>query len=100
MGVFKMKTETKIAKFNIKTWKREDMDTFIRVYYYACEQHKASCERFLEFLEELKREIESEDMVGSGNMEKYCEEFESFKIHLNKITDLKQAIKLYNEAGI
>ena len=79
-----MKTETQIAEENIKVWK-ERIDK--RTMEMACREHKASCQRFLEFLEEtFGKDLDIE------------EEFDTI-IH-KKIQDLKQAIKLYNEAGI
>ncbi len=77
-----MRTELQVAKFNIKTWKREDADTFIRVYYYACEKLKGSCKRFLKFLNENLWSGEDLHQVEDMN------------------EDLEQAIKLYEEAGI
>ena len=46
--------------------------------------HKESCERFLEFLEK--------DMFDFMNLNGAC-----FRIMTTKITDLKKAIKIYEE---
>ena len=73
-----MKTETKIAVENIKLLKQrmQTLETNAR-RKGLCISHKASCQRFLEFME---REEFNVDI-------KFIEE---------KITDLKNAIKKYN----
>jgi len=83
-----MKTETQHAKFYIKSYRnyRDEKQKAL------CICHKITCQRFLEFSEE---EIErwqtinklSTAYISTGELEE-------------KITDLKQAIKLYDEAGI
>ncbi len=72
-----MKTEHEIAKENIK-----DFTTL------ATEEHKGSCERFLDFLEEAKEKIV------------YVENEITHYLMQEKITDLKQAIKEYDNHGI
>ncbi len=88
-----MKSETKIADGNIKNWQRESEDKFIRMYYYACEQHKASCQRFFRFLSEITR-----NHPKKASFEEFCALCED-NIQ-EKITDLENAIKKYDEAGI
>ncbi len=82
-----MKTETKIAEENIKKWNSwEGVEKPRLIYGGKCHEHKASCQRFLEFLEDYYSQYKT---IGRklGKV-------------LNKITDLKDAIKKYNEAGI
>ena len=93
-----MKTETQIAEENLKSYKEEvetwgtpdtwkvDIPESCFISQTNCESHKASCERFLGFLESL---------VGVLRTNKES----SMKIE-EKITDLKQAIKLYDDTGI
>ena len=69
--------------------RNEDSEKYFDKIEVTIESHKASCERFLEFLEEMY--FEKIVVMMSGNwIDKYKD----------KITDLKQAIKLYDEAGI
>ena len=90
-----MKTETRIVQENIyilRNRKFKNEDIMIDVCRLKCEEHKSSCQRFLEFLEEeMKRWMKinelSDTYISTGELEE-------------KITDLKQSIKLYNEAGI
>ena len=83
-----MKTETQIAKRNLQRDEETNGE-----YGGECEEHKASCQRFLEFLEEeMKKwetiqELQKKVYISTGELEE-------------KITDLKQAIKLYGEVGI
>ena len=70
------KTETQIAEENIK------LDDGL-----VCAKHKATCQRWLEFLEKKLPNIDRASPTGQLLMDL-------------QITDLKQAIKLYNEAGI
>lgn len=78
-----MKTETQIAEENISD--REESGDM--AYVGLCKEHKASCERFLEFL----RDWTSFDTLGIEDLD--------FKIK-DEVEDLKQAIDKYNEAGI
>ena len=58
-------------------------------------EHKTSCQRFLKFLDNYNF---NELIVGKKDTEMLDNiQGKAFK---EKITDLKQAIKLYNEAGI
>ena len=84
-----MKTETKIAEENIKKWISWDSPhtTFI------CETHKVSCQRFLEFLENWNNNVIVCEECNKRNIDKQLE-------MKQKITDLKNAIKKYDEAGI
>ena len=79
-----MKKEKQIAKENIQFIKecKEENNSI------PAESHKASCERFLEFLEDLNLEI----YLHQTNTKK--------KDYREKIIDLKQAIKLYDDACI
>lgn len=83
-----MKTETQIAIKNLS----KDIKSF---WGWVCLEHKATCQRFLDFLklhnEGLK--VVYEKIKGLG-------EFNQWQNMENKITDLKQAIKLYEDAGI
>ncbi|KKN65843.1 hypothetical protein LCGC14_0477790 [marine sediment metagenome] len=75
-----MKTETQIAQENIESMKsyKGNIELYIR-NVIKCGEHKSSCERWLEFLE---------NKILSNIFTK------------EKITNLKQAIKLYSENGI
>ncbi len=83
--------ETKQAKENVGMYKDSKSVTvngqFFKVQFRQCENHKQICQRWLEYL------VESFMKKGFGM--KYFD----FDVGI-KITDLKQAIKLYDEAGI
>ena len=95
-----MKTETQIAKENVEVYENPFPDgiegnpwtdkirSSVKIdIKETCKTHKASCQRFMEFLEEtFGKDLDIE------------EEFDTI-IH-KKTIDLKQAIKLYDEAGI
>ena len=88
-----MKTETIIVEENIKLLKQR-MQTFETNARRKglCISHKASCQRFLEFLKDEMRRWEisnalSETYMSTGELEE-------------KITDLQNAIKKYDEVGI
>ena len=94
-----MKTETQIAEENIEFIKecKEENNTL------QAETHKASCERFLDFLEEGCGKEWDDSAVGFTWVCKKPDKkgFRAYCKRCNKrITDLKRAIKLYNEAGI
>lgn len=80
-----MITETPIAVKNIREFKYCKVGEAV-YYKWICDSHKESCQRFLEFLE------------------RYYLQYKTINIKLGyiqeKITDLKNAIKLYNENGI
>ena len=84
-----MKTETQITEKNIILHKKAWDELTKSQLNEKATEHKASCQRFLEFLKEL----ESHKVSEHRKYQSVCE----FCI---KITDLKQAIKLYEEAGI
>ena len=91
-----MKTETQITEENIKSWKftkPQDKELWrLNIYLSKCQQHKASCERFLEFLEDFK---------GALPLAEPDEVYYSLRDMIEeKITDLKQAINSYSENGI
>lgn len=105
-----MKSELQIAEENIKKYKdvielwgarNEDSDSYFDLIENTTETHKASCERFLEFLEKefvlkenKKRIFRRESIEGVfGNLEQ-------FKRIKKKYNDLKQAISLYEKEGI
>ena len=77
-----MKTETQIAKENIKIYKAGEK--VIQISVEILEEHKATCQRFLEFLKGYEM-----------NMPHYY-----LQARKEKITDLKQAIKLYGDNRI
>ncbi len=95
MGFFiiKMKTETKIAEENIRIiLEIKDIDWVedsLKILRKLSKEHKASCQRFLEFLEDL---IEWADKNNMAN--------DFYQDLTLKITDLKNAIKKYDEVGI
>jgi len=76
-----MNKETKTAKEHLS----KDTKSF---WGWVCIEHKQTCERWLEFLNEAYGE-------DSFDIE---EEFDT--IIYNKIKDLKQTIKLYDEVEI
>lgn len=89
-----MKTETQIAQENVKNLTaiygdKRDMGN--------CQSHKATCQRFLDFLEELQR---YKFKCGFMESSELCDVFEDNELIKDKITDLKQAIKCYEDAGI
>lgn len=67
-----MKTESNVAQENLKSYK------MFHITFKALTQHKESCERFLEFLQ----------------TDKFSDNGSSIN---EKIGDLQQAIKLYEE---
>ncbi len=70
-----MKIETDVARDNLESYKK------FKVTFRLLFQHKQSCERFLEFLQ--------------------VDKFSAYGTSVNeKIGDLQQAIKLYEEKGI
>ncbi len=78
--------ETKIAKENVENWEKLKVNIdneLIDNLSGEIQGHKQTCQRWLEFLEEEK---------------KYMKEY-SWQ-YTDKITDLKQVIKTYDEAGI
>ena len=83
-----MKTETQIAEIYIEDLKKyKKPEVRWHIVNRTCHEHKSSCERFLEFLKDKEN--------CSNQSCSYC-----LREIREKITDLRQAIKLYNEAGI
>ena len=80
-----MKTETQTAKSHIKKVYNETTQIQKGIMRIQVREHKASCQRFLEFLEFIKNK--GRDALTNLEIEE-------------KIIDLKQAIKLYEDAGI
>lgn len=76
-----MKTETQIADHDIELFKYCKMGE-AKYYRMILNEHKALCQRWLDFLDELFKEGGITDFSA------------------NKITDLKQAISKYKENGI
>jgi len=84
--------ETKIAKENIswhKPWFRISIKRCPK-----CNEHKQTCQRWLEFLEKFPKHILLSMLDGNRT------EMILNKLKDDKITDLKQAIKIYENNGI
>lgn len=79
-----MKTELQIAKENVEYYKSGVNNSW---GLYVCQQDKEKDQRFLEFLEEMSSWHEKFSIPYMHNME-------------IKITDLKNAIKEYEDNGI
>ncbi len=84
--------ETKIAKENVS----KDTKSF---WGYVCQAHKQTCQRWLEFLD---KKLYYTHLLGifpraNPNCESCVKNYPQME---KKIRDLKQAIKLYKEAGI
>jgi len=104
-----MKKEIEVAKRSINGWKMTKPDDNelwrLNVWMNRCQEHKATCERFLEFLKKQEKLIEAECLEdccdykkgGKGNMCYIC--IHSMK-NKEEIADLKNAIKLYTGVGI
>jgi len=91
-----MKTETQIAKENIEKLKRiksitlkdDLLDTISKnIHISECQEHKKSCERWLKWLKRYRLGAEEPYLARKIALEE-------------KIQDLKQAIKLYEQEGI
>ena len=80
--------ETKQAKENIANIRIDIPEE--RALYPKQIEHKQTCQRWLEFLENLFSVLWSKQ-IGTYNKKSEVPK---------KITDLKQAIKLYEDAGI
>ncbi len=97
-----MKTETEIAEEHIESYLKKNSilaRVFSKNNLYAIVgislSHKASCQRFLEFLDYFH------DMFLSLDFEKIEIDMPYWIKELeDKITDLENAIKKYDEAGI
>ena len=81
-----MKTELQIAKKNIE----EERKFRIIGLTLLCREHKQSCQRFLDFLDKCV-------FIYDGLLGKQSGLIISMK---NKISDLKNTIKLYEDNGI
>jgi len=90
-------SEKEIAKKNVENWnftKPDDDDLWrLNVWFNKCEEHLASCKRFLRFL----NEIDENYALGIIENKAFKDDVE---ILLKKIKDLNQAIKIYNEVGL
>ena len=80
----KFKSETQVAEYFIKNIKKYG-------FRQSASQHKIDCQRFLEFLENFYRNCKKEKTIFEIHDKKDIEE---------KIQDLKQVIKLYEQEGI
>ena len=84
-----MKTETQIAKANVS----KDTKSFLG---FVCQEHKASCQRFLLKYDtkEIRKIVNTIQEVGNTT-------FKIFAIKLiDDILDNRRAIKLYEDNGI
>ena len=110
-----MKTELKIAEENMKLRKGCVTPRDTDYVFGKIESHKESCKRFLEFLEKEKKffdklyypqYIVQETPYLVTNEQFFVDEsveedtFKQIEIVVDKITDLKNAIKLYEEKGL
>lgn len=79
-----METETQIAKIYLEDLEKyKKPDGRWHLINRTCYEHKRACQRFLEFLEGVNFDETSYEDKGE-----------------NKITDLKNAIKVYEDAGL
>ena len=78
-----MKTETEVAKENLFKTPKVDL---------VLEEHKETCQRLLEFLEE--------EMEKWNKVNEVTEIYFSTGELQEKIEDLQKAIKFYNNVGI
>lgn len=82
--------ETQIAKENVRRYNLFSNDNTL----LCCQEHLATCQRFLEFLDTWNiNEIKKKEKIFDLDFFQ-GEEFNS------KITDLQNAIKIYKDAGI
>ncbi len=91
-----MKKETNIAKKKLKEYKKEGNKIFScerRLDYLKAyiDNHLASCQRFLEFLDNLYGQA----VLTIGTDKEYV----PIEIN-NKIKDLQDAIKVYEDGGV
>ncbi len=89
----KIKLETQIAKDNIKNLNKKLPDLTQANISGMVISHKLSCKRFLNFLRNKK----IKELVFDADIECWHKDNEFIE---DKILDLKQAIKLYEEVGI
>ena len=79
--------ETKIAKENVELWRKQKSGMAKTYDTLLCMKHKQTCQRWLEFLI-LTTHPKVSKAIGKRNL------------FGDKIKDLKQAIKIYDEAGV
>lgn len=104
-----MKTETQIAVENIRFMKFEKNE---KIYKIVCFEHKQICQRFLEFSDGFDSQLKEQLSKASEKIVEHLGD-DSWLFILNiltlkkgkisfksKITDLKNAIKSYEAAGI
>lgn len=107
MGFYEgMKTELKIAEENLVKWWKH------LIPLERMEEHKQSCQRLLEFLENYSEGINKYFLDLNGrlghlivsrniDLEQEANFYHGIKESMEKkIIDLKQTIKLYEENGI
>jgi len=86
-----MNKETKIAKEHIKNY----------IGMGLAKTHKQTCQRWLEFLEkEFQLKGNNKRIISRKAIEGFMGNINRYNRIMNKYTDLKQAIKLYDEARI
>jgi len=86
-------SEKEIAKMNVKIYKQSLTQEDFYWIQGKCQEHLASCKRFLRFL----NEIDENYALGIIENKAFKDDAE---ILLKKIKDLQQAIKIYNEVGL
>ena len=93
-----MKTETQIAKDNIGNFLSTKKDNLVRTY---CNEHKQTCQRDVIWLKDFMMGLEiANDQVPESNY-KFWDYMKHLRIrHYNRDTDLRKAVKIYDEAGI
>ena len=97
-----MRIETEIARENIKFYNKEIARLVKGNLRFTLKAHKQTCQRFLEFLLDVDAYLGKYLLKYPSSEEKFWDK----EINIpdenieEKITDLKQAIKLYEEDGI
>ncbi len=86
-----MKTETEKAKENIKSLKevRNTRIEWEKAGELMVREHKQACQRWLKWIKEAIGFENEQEAISRG-----------YEEHVEKIQDLKTAIKLYEEEGI
>ena len=87
-----MKTEHEIAQVNIEELDLE-LPLDVSLSYPNCQEHKATLQRFLDFLRDLREEAPLS--VGNSRIGT-----KSFVLTDKKIKDIKKAIGEYEKNGI
>ena len=88
-----MKTELETAKDNLKSYEDVFEDREGDINWSFCCEHKRTCERWLDFLEN--------HLIFIREARKDCAGLQPFQYPISdKIKELRKAIKLYKEFGI